>query len=332
MKPRSYVARGPEDLIALVPYLLGFHPAESVVLLTFGVRGGSFHARTDLPEGERERAAMVETLCQAVRANRVELSAVVVFSSDVALARAACAELVPALLAAGSGVIDAVRADGERWWSVLDDDAEPHPYDLSCHPFTAERVLEGQAAFRDRAELAASIVGNDPADTGDVTDAANKVADELLAGGQDGAVAIARTNATWLRDRLGSALASDGRMSPADAGRVLVLVQLARMRDIVCAQMTRPTAAGHVRLWRDLARRAPRDLVPGAAALLGLAAWLNGEGALAWCAVDRCRDVDSDHALAAHLAELLQHAVPPTSWVPVAESRIPLLTVPEQAS
>ena len=56
MRTSPYVARSPEDLIALVPFVLGFHPSESVVLLTFGAPGGSFHARVDLPDGPDDRA------------------------------------------------------------------------------------------------------------------------------------------------------------------------------------------------------------------------------------------------------------------------------------
>lgn len=332
MTPRSYVARGPEDLIALVPYLLGFHPEESLVLLTFGAPTGSFHARTDLHDGGQERSVMVEMLCAAVRSNEVEVTAVVVFSSDAERARASCAELVPALLGAGVSVVDAIRADGSSWWSVLDDDPERHPYDLSCHPFTAERVLAGHAAFRSRDELAGSILGNDPDDAQRVGAVADSVADELLTSGPQGALGLARTNAVWLRDRLALATRFDQPLSVADAARVLVLVQLAPMRDVASARMRRSTAHAHVQLWRGLLRRAPVDLVPGAAALLGLAAWLDGDGALAWCAIDRCREVAPHHSLAMHLADLLQRAVPPATWTPIDEARIPLLMGLGQAS
>ena len=39
-----------------------------------------------------------------------------------------------------------------------------------------------------------------------------------------------------------------------------------------------------------------------------------GDGALAWCAVDRGREVDPDHSLAGLVADLLEGAVPPTAW------------------
>ncbi len=330
MTPRSYVARTPEDLIALVPYLLGFHPEESVVLLTFG-GATSFHARVDLPEDDAGRAGTTEVLCEAVRNNRATMTAVLVFSTDVEHSRAMCADLVPALQRAGASVIDAIRADGTSWWSVLEG-GEEHPYDVSCHPFTAERVLDGHAAFRNRAELAASLVGNGSADTERVAAAADEVADDLVAGGQPKAWEKARTNAVWLRDLLAGAGHSDEPLPETDAGRALALVQLAPMRDVAFALLSQETAAAQVRFWRCLLLRAPRDLVPGAAALLGLAAWLNGDGALAWCAIDRCREVDPGHSLADHLAGLLQRAVPPSTWTPLDEASVPLLGGLERAS
>ncbi|MFC6344376.1 DUF4192 family protein, partial [Nocardioides hankookensis] len=44
------------------------------------------------------------------------------------------------------------------------------------------------------------------------------------------------------------------------------------------------------------------------------AAWQAGQGALAWCAVDRCVDVDPGYSLAGLVAELLTRAVPPDTW------------------
>lgn len=332
MTPRSYVARGPEDLIALAPYLLGFHPEESVVLLTFGAPAGSFHARVDLPGTDSDREVAAEMLCEAVRNNRVEVAAVLVFSADVERTRRMCEVLVPALCVSGASVIDAIQADGRCWWPPLDDDPVSHPYDTSCHPFTAESVLHGHAAFRNRAELVASLVGNDLDEIQQVAVAANAVADELLEGGEPESWERARAHAVWFRARLTEATQSGIALPVADAGRALVLAQLASMRDVACSRMSRETAHEHVRLWRDLLRRAPADLVPGAAALLGLTAWLDGDGALAWCAVERCQELEPDHSLARHLADLLQRAVPPSTWRPLEETRIPLLRGLEQAS
>jgi hypothetical protein len=82
--------------------------------------------------------------------------------------------------------------------------------------------------------------------------------------------------------------------------------------------MSRDTATRHVRLWTDAVQRAPDELVGAAAAVLALAAWLAGHGALAWCAVDRSRAADPDLTLSGLVADLLTRAVPPSAWSRVA--------------
>ena len=48
-RTRTLRAKNPEDLLAMVPQVLGFHPEESLVLLTLGEATDRFHARVDLP-------------------------------------------------------------------------------------------------------------------------------------------------------------------------------------------------------------------------------------------------------------------------------------------
>jgi hypothetical protein len=73
-----------------------------------------------------------------------------------------------------------------------------------------------------------------------------------------------------------------------------------------------------VRLWTDAVQRAPAGLVAAPAAVLALAAWLAGHGALAWCAVDRSRAAGPELTLADLVADLLTRAVPPSVWSRVA--------------
>jgi hypothetical protein len=65
-------------------------------------------------------------------------------------------------------------------------------------------------------------------------------------------------------------------------------------------------------------RRTPEPFTAPVAMLLGLAAWQSGQGALAWCAVDRCAEVDPHYPPMAHLAAALTDAVPPSAWDPGA--------------
>ena len=64
---------------------------------------------------------------------------------------------------------------------------------------------------------------------------------------------------------------------------------------------------------------APDPQVPDTAAVTAFCAWQSGHGALAWCALDRCLEVDPDHGLGLCLAECLTRAVPPSAWEEVGE-------------
>ena len=109
-----------------------------------------------------------------------------------------------------------------------------------------------------------------------------------------------------------------------------MLASLVPTRDVAWAEITRASSGHHVELWRGLVRRAPRDLLPGACSLLAFAAWQHGDGALAWCAIDRCLDVDPDYSMAHCVAQILTGAVPPSVWEPIPEDELPVFADPAE--
>ena len=88
-------AKSPTDLLALVPSLLGFHPEESVVVLTVGEALTPFHARVDLPTDPVGVEQLADHLADVARRNRSSRVAVVVYSDDAGLAEALVARLQP---------------------------------------------------------------------------------------------------------------------------------------------------------------------------------------------------------------------------------------------
>jgi hypothetical protein len=107
------------------------------------------------------------------------------------------------------------------------------------------------------------------------------------------------------------------RLDPPDVARLCTAMAVSlEVRDVAWAEMTRDNAARHVELWRDLVRRVPVELRAPTAALLGFAAWLSGNGALAWCAVDCAQEADPGYGLAGLLTQALAGALPPSAWQP----------------
>jgi Domain of unknown function (DUF4192) len=310
---RTVLAGGPEDLLALVPALLGFHPEHSLVVMTVGHADNRFHARVDLPTEPEEREELAGYLAGVAVRNGVRAVALLVYSDDPEPAGVLVAALAARLEEASLHVVCAIRADGRRWW-WLGPRGEGGPgtaYDVGSHPLMAEAVVEGTVVLASRQELADSLVGTDAADARLVAALARETV-RRLAAGSDPAV-----ERRWVRHRV-RRFAEDGlRMDPHDVARLGVLVAASvEIRDVAWREMTRANAPRHVDLWRDVVRRVPRHLCAAPAALLGFAAWLAGNGALAWCAVDVAEEAEPGYPLAVLLATTLAGAVPPAVWHP----------------
>lgn len=301
--PLTFAARTPDDVLALVPVVLGFTPADSIAMLTFG-SGPPFHARVDLPEGADDLTMAVDRLLEPALTHRVGRAVFVLYTDDARLAVRAAERLEDAFEGSGIEVIEMLRADGERWWPALGHrpgvPAWGVPYDVSAHPFCAQAVLEGRVLLGSREELRESL-SPDPervgralgalADLAETVPSASWVAGFVARHCREGTVATDRELALLMRGLL------DGDVR----GAVLVAIR-------------RATAREQVAFWTDVVRRCPDPLVPGPAAVLAFAAWQAGHGALAWCALDRCAEVDDAHPLAGLVAQVLERALPPEAW------------------
>lgn len=334
-EPRNHTVTNAEDLLAVVPQVLGFHPQDSVVLMTAG--GKQFHARIDLPREPAEAEEVVATLTDVACRNGVRRAVVVVYGDDHQAADELFWWLETSLELQDVEVLGGLRADGRRWFPLtgLAEDGWPgegHPYDVAAHPITARAVVEGKVTLASRQELADSLVGDDPEAVAAVAAVVDeiRVRDRLADDGRleqreaDPPHPHTVAEGRWLQGRVRRFLADGELLDDADTGRMLVALESVDVRDVAWAEMGHANAAQHVALWRDVVRRCPRDLLAAPAALLAFAAWLAGDGALAWCAVARCKEVRSDYSLAGLLTEALAGGLPPSAWSPLPSSALRL--------
>jgi hypothetical protein len=307
----TLTARGPEDLLAAVPVVLGFRPEDSLVLLTFGAQR-TFHARLDLPPtaGAEKAAQLVEVLLPPCRRHDVGRVAFVVYSADPGLASHLAEALVPAFVADGIGVVDVLRAHDGRWCHVPlragEPELAPVPYDDTHHPFSAQAVFEGRVTHATREELRATLAAD--------SDVVRRREARLARLGEPGPAEVAH-----VRDLVGGWVARAELPDEAGACRVLRAVTRVDVRDAALYAVGRDTVRDHLGVWAALLRGAPDAQVPDVAAVTAFCAWQAGHGALAWCALDRCFEVDPDHRLGRCLAECLVRAVPPTAWEEAVE-------------
>ncbi|WP_431935221.1 DUF4192 domain-containing protein [Micromonospora sp. RP3T] len=159
-RPRLSV-RSPADLVAAVPYLLGFHPEDSVVVVAVRGRRVVFAARGDLPEPGGDPGPAARHLAQVVARQDADAATVIGFGPAARVTGVVDA-VGAALDDVGLIVLDALRVTDGRWWSYLCDEptccpVEGTPYDPAVSRVSAAAVFAGQVALPDRAALAAQV-------------------------------------------------------------------------------------------------------------------------------------------------------------------------------
>lgn len=307
--------RSPEDLLAAVPCVLGFHPAESLVMLTFRRNGPAFHARVSIPEDTADDEQLCHTLLRSAVVNHVDRIALLAYSEDVDRAAELVLDLAEAAGRAGVGVIDRLRVTGDQWFRVTAGDPHReagHPFDTSSHRFTAQSVLDGRITHASREDLEATLAPDEP--RREAVAALLTTLDPELTEDQLPA------EAAWLAHAV-HAHARDRRPpGPETTARLVRDLGTPPLRDVAWSLATRASGERHCQLWRHVLVATPDAWAAPPAALLAFAAWLSGQGALAWCAVDRCLTADPQDPIASRVAMLLEEALPPQLWDAVAPS------------
>ncbi|HEY8473198.1 MAG TPA: DUF4192 domain-containing protein [Natronosporangium sp.] len=315
--PPTVRLSSPADLIAATPYLLGFHPTDSVVTLGLTSRRLVFAARSDLPGPGDSPDAMATAIIGVVRRQRADTLALIGYGA---------AESVEPLLRALRQVAalrrlpikEVLRVEGDRWWSYLCDNPTCCPPEGTKIDLTAEKVsamltMEGLTAAPSRAELArrvAPIGGLTRTSMIQATGRAKQRFAQLLAAHPTGdwsrlvlAEGTAAVTAAIQRYAAGGALDDDG------LAWLTLLLDAAAVRDAAWRSVT--GAPHDLRLWTDATQRADPALAAAPACLLGYAAWQAGDGVLAGLAVERALRVDPGYPLAHLLSRGLRQGVPP---------------------
>ncbi len=307
--------RSPADTLALVPYLFGFTPHESLVVISLtGPRqrfGPTF--RLDLPPPEHRTLLTCQVL-DLVRRHRYRSVLVAVFSAEPERADPWIAQVLDGLDDAGVRVAGAFRGDGSRWWSYLCDDPtccgpDGTAYDVQASPAAADAVLAGLAKAPDREALRAQFEPDD----GTSRQAVAVALAELRNGERARGPVAAPMTVPEVR-RLIPLLLSGLELSAGEQALLLLSLLEVQVRDEVWGSMRRETAAQHLEVWSALTRVAPDDLLAPVGSLAAFAAWLRGSGVLAAHAVERVLDVHPDYSMARLLQRALDGAVDPRTW------------------
>jgi Domain of unknown function (DUF4192) len=326
--PRTVSVGSPAAVLAVVPHLLGFVPARSLIVLGAGPPSGRIHVtlRFDLPDPPAAAAASsIAQHAVAVLTSQRQAMAVVIGYGPGHLVTPVIDRIRAQAKQAGLELRDALRVEDGRYWSYLCREPSccpPEGVRLDpAHPAAAAMASAGLPVLPDRASLAATVAplgGITRESMRQATSRATSHAQDLLdlaAGSgrpREGARLVRLEGLSAVADAL--RVYRDGGKFATDDQVAWLSVALAHLavRDDAWARMDPDFRDAHTRLWTDVVRRAEPAYLPAPAALLAFTAWQCGNGALANVALDRALDADPGYSMALLLRDTIDAGVPPS--------------------
>ncbi|WP_375502752.1 DUF4192 domain-containing protein [uncultured Jatrophihabitans sp.] len=319
---------GPAELLDAIPYLLGFHPTESLVLI--GVHAGLLGATARLDLTDTGQPDLVEHTVAALHRGGVDRLVVAVFDHRCEPPGAALPSARPwqdavsavedAARRVGSEIAEALLVCRGRWWSYLCDVADccpsgGRPLAGAPSPYALAATVDGVVALPSRAALARTL---EP-----LPDARRAALEPLIAEAEHASVLavledrLSSHNRELVRELMLAARGStaDGWRPPDDAtaARLAAALTALPIRDEVWVAVDSRRLDGRP-LWTDLGRRCPAPYDAAPLFLLGWASWRDGSGAIAGMAVERALASDPTYSAADLLLAALDQAVDPRSF------------------
>lgn len=329
-RPLGVRIRDVGEIAAALPYLLGYRPRESVVLLSLGGQSGrrvGLTVRADIPPPEHNRelaAVLSRSLCTGRPDGALVLIVSEVADEDVMGVpdlphRDLVWELCRALSRLGVPVGDVVLVREGRWWSYDCPDSCCAPGAGTFLPagvteLEVASIATGTVVADDRADLLARIGPQPGADPRAMAAACAQVGVELSAAVLDsGPEAV--TTRSWSAVRDAAARYRPGSVAGSAAddeiARVVWALRDVEVRDLALGLALGADADGAEQLWTECTRRAPAPLDVAPATLLAVSAWLRGDGAMANIALGRALESDPGYPLARLLRDGLAACLTP---------------------
>jgi Domain of unknown function (DUF4192) len=315
----------PAELLACVPYLLGYHPTASLATVALHGRSVLNVARLDLPATEDQLpvTAAAARRMAAILHTHGTTGVILIGYGDPQRVGLAMRAARTALSAVSIPVADALRVEDGRYFGLACNrpgccPPQGVPFDPTTTVAAATATAAGAVALPDRDALAARIApATGPARQrmAEATAAAAQSVLDLIDRVAPGAatdpntpldadvdralLAAARTHLAWAQHRYRNAIPVHDTL----AAYVTVLVDMAPVRDHAARHTT--GEQWEIDMWTDLAHRADPRFAAAPATLLALSALRAGNGTIAGIAVQRALDADP----ADRLANLLARAV-----------------------
>jgi len=317
--------RSPIDLAAAIPYLFGFHPVDSVVVLGLRAATVVFQARVDLPE-PGDVVPHARRLATIVARQRVTRALVTGYGTEEAVA-ASLRTIRTELLRRRIDVPEVLRIADGRYFSYTCRepsccDPAGTPFDPTVTAVAATATVAGLTAAGSREEIRDRIEPVRGAAAVAATRAAALRADmrlcallaspdgrpdrEVLVGA--GTAAVDAAILSW---------SSGGGLDDDQVAWLGLLLVNTAVRDHAWERAGRDHAL-HADLWTEVVRRVEPDLAAAPATLLAYAAWRDGGGAMVSMALERALRADPAYPMAHYLLTAVEQGMSPEEYARLA--------------
>ncbi len=318
--------RRPSDVLMLVPYLLGFHPRDSlVVVCTERERPGlvGLTVRVDLP-APGDVASLCSQILRTVGAQRPGGVLLLVISDGPggpphrAVVDEMAAQCEAASIPVQGRVWAAEIAAGARWrcydecgcHGVLDDPA--------TSPLAAAAVAAGQVTYADRAALELLVAPVEAMTLARRSALLEAGIDAAVLDGELAGLQGAQRDLAAVLAAVGAAGESRLVLGDEEVVRLAVALCDPRVRDACLALCLGEQAAAAEQLWTALCRQTPDPEAAEPATLLAVAAIMRGNGGLVNVALERAQRAWPGHRLSALIDAAIQAGTHPDSlavWI-----------------
>lgn len=319
----------PHDLLAAVPFLIGYHPTDSLVLISVKSDSLEMAMRIDFPNNPPEGS--YQLLASHLKRDNSEGALIVAYEPADSLAGPEVLHNVAdAVASLDIPIRELMLVRNNHWRSLLcNDDKCCPPEGNQIEEFVNSRIAAEQVAsgkvlpFSDSEGLTHSISATILAK--DINWNAQVVgfrvdpdANNLNELQRDGAESILL---------LADFYSQTGFCKDYDLmARVLGRLSDIQVRDFALGCHNEETLNSYWAMWRDLLRIAPPKFVAPVASVFASIAYENGEGALAHRALDRAIEDDPEYSLARLLRRVFSSGWPPSGFAQLRSELHPRVT------
>ncbi|NYH77160.1 hypothetical protein FHR84_000474 [Actinopolyspora biskrensis] len=306
------------ELLAAVPHMLGFYPADSLVLSTLHHRDDTTQLgmtlRVDLPSATHAHK-LAESLLTGPLGERPADAVVVFLIADsttdlphTELVTTFCDTLSQSTISTADALWTPTIREGTPWRSYLDPARSGTLPDPAISPLAAAQAVRGATTCPSRQDLHTIIAAED----------SEEVLSAKLAGLRPESMHAQSTTLPQRIHTVGEALqatAAGKELSEDQLLRALIAVTDTRVRDLALSAALGDWSQAADELWRTLIRKAPTPERGEVALLLAVHAYLRGDGPLARVVLENLEHSQPEHRLSVLFHQALDRGIPPAELV-----------------